>query len=66
MDKFWELLSESVIVQGILTLGMSAFICVLLYQKIEVPRELWTLLGLSWGFYFGSKSQQAITVMTRK
>jgi len=66
MQKFWELLERSVIVQGLLTLGVTTVVCYLAIKGAEAPKDLWTLLGLAWGFYFGSKAQQTISVMAHK
>ena len=66
MERFWELLAESVIVQGVLTLGVTFFVCILAYRGVEIEKEFWTLLGLAWGFYFGSKSQIAIMASRKK
>lgn len=59
-DKLLDLFATSVVVQGLLTLGVTAVVCYLAIQQIETPKELWTLLGLAWGFYFGTKAQQSI------
>ena len=66
MNKVWDLVKESVIVQGALTLGTTAFVFVLLYKEIAVPDNLWTLLGLAWGFYFGTKGQQVVNRIITK
>jgi hypothetical protein len=58
-ETIQKMLLESSIVQGILTLGVSFFVCLMLYQGKAVTQELWLLLGTAWGFYFGSKTQQA-------
>lgn len=60
MSKFWEMVKESVIVQGVLTVGVTSVVCVMAYKGQTVPDNLWTLLGLAWGFYFGTKGQQAL------
>jgi len=65
MQRFWDLMERSVIVQGLLTLGVTFFVCVLAVKQVAVEKEFWTLLGLAWGFYFGSKAQQQITYMTK-
>lgn len=65
MQRFWDLLAQSVIVQGILTVGVTFFVCVLAVKQLPVEKEFWTLLGLAWGFYFGSKAQQQVTYMAR-
>jgi len=66
MKKFWELVQESVVVQGVLTVGVTALVCTMAYKGQPVPDNLWTLLGLAWGFYFGTKGQQAIIKATTK
>lgn len=66
MERFWDLMAESVIVQGLLTLGVTACVFIAIFSAIEVPKEVWTLLGLAWGFYFGGKSQIAIMASRKK
>ena len=59
MDKLIYLIRESVIIQGILTIGLvGAAICLMLQGK-EVPKDLWSLVILVVGFYFGSKVENA-------
>jgi hypothetical protein len=58
MRKFWELLSSSVIIQGLLTLGTLGLIAYLLVVNRPVPSELWAIMSLITGFFFGSKTQQ--------
>ena len=60
MDKFWDLLRESVIVQGILVIMIVGLIAYLLVMKQEVPEQLWDAFLLILGFFFGSKLRQAI------
>lgn len=60
MKNFWVLLSESVIIQAILALITVGSVIYLLVIGKEVPKELWSLVGLILGFYFGTKSQQVI------
>lgn len=61
MDKFWELLKESVIVQGILTLALTGAVIYLTCTGQEIPGLLADAFLLVMGFYFGSKFQQAIS-----
>lgn len=61
MNKFWDLLERSVIVQGVLTLMVTCVVCYLAVTGQEASQELWTLLGIAWGFYFGTKYQQSIS-----
>lgn len=60
MDKFVELLRESVLVQGIITLVLVGVACYLLIVGRPVPELLASMLMLVLGFYFGTKSQQTI------
>ena len=59
MDKLLELIRESVIIQGILTLGLVGAAIGMMLQGREVPRDLWSLVVLVVGFYFGSKVENA-------
>lgn len=56
MQKFYELLQESVIIQGILTLMVVGVWLYLIVTAQPVPDALNNLLGLVVGFYFGGKS----------
>jgi len=60
MDKFWELLQESVIVQAAITLCLVVTTCYLVATGQAVPELLSTSLMLVLGFYFGSKVQRHI------
>ena len=60
MDNFWTLLRESVIVQGILTIGLWGTIIYMSIVCVEIPEVLvaggYTILG----FWFGTKSAEAV------
>jgi hypothetical protein len=58
VDKFWELLNRSVIVQSLITLLFSGTIVYLIVSQMPVPEELWLAFGSILGFYFGTKVQQ--------
>lgn len=60
MDKFWDLLRESVIIQGIIVIMILGLIAYLLGTGQEVPEPLWSAMLLILGFFFGSKVQQVI------
>jgi len=60
MRKFWDLVKESVIVQGIITLGLVGTTCYLWVTGQPVPDDLWTALSIVLGFFFGSKFQQKL------
>lgn len=56
MDTFWQLLRESVLIQGTVTLGL-VFACI--YMVIAgqpIPEGLYNMTLLTLGFYFGAKS----------
>ncbi len=63
MGKFWELVKESVIVQGTVTLIMVGTICYMYANGLEVPGGLEIAFGTILGFYFGSKVQNTIQRM---
>lgn len=60
MDKFWELFKENVIIQGILALMFAATACYLYAAQIPVPMELVALLSVILGYFFGSKTLNAV------
>jgi len=57
MDKFWLLLKQSVIIQAVITLILISTICTMYLTNREVPKELFSLVLLIVGFYFGSKAR---------
>ena len=58
--KFWDLLKESVILQGLITVMVFGLIAFLLITKQEVPDQLWQAFALILGFFFGAKVQKAL------
>lgn len=60
LDKFLDLLRESVILQGILTLAFVGVWLYLIAAGQNVPDALNNMVGLVVGFYFGGKIQLAI------
>lgn len=61
MDKFWQLLADSVITQGLITLTLILTTCYLVVFGRAVPAELWAADGLVIGYFFGAKQQQFIS-----
>jgi len=57
MDKFWDLLRESVIVQSTVTLILVITLCVMFATGRPVPDLLAGITLLVFGFWFGSKTQ---------
>jgi len=66
MDKFWELMEESVIFQGFITMSLLGIVGYLTCAGMVVPDNINSALMLVLGFYFGSKSQQAITKTVKR
>ena len=65
MTEMWRLLRESVLVQSTVTLILVCAVVFCVLSNRAVPDELWNLLLLIIGFWFGSKSQyQANQVAT--
>lgn len=55
MSKFWQLLEQSVIVQGVLAVSIVGVMLIMIVQQKEVPKELWGLGGMILGSYFTGK-----------
>lgn len=55
MATFWQLLRESIIIQGAITVMVVGAFLVMCVTGDEVPTELRDLLWVVVGFYFGSK-----------
>lgn len=60
MSQFWQLLKESVIVQGLVTLALVLTLCYLYAAGRPVPDSLLYLVTLTVGFFFGAKVQAAL------
>lgn len=56
MDKFWSLLEESVIFQGILVLMFGAAYTYMLVTSQPIPADFSQLMGVIVGFFFGGKA----------
>lgn len=59
MNKFWDLLRESVILQAILTTGIWGSVLFMMLAGRTVPEGLLGAANLVLGFYFGSKVAMA-------
>lgn len=57
MDKFWELLERSVIIQSVVTLLLVVTVCVMAIRQWEVPDLIKTLTIAVVTFWMGSKVQ---------
>lgn len=66
MDKFWEYLERSVLVQASVTLIFVVTTCYLWVTGQPVPDLLVAMISLVMGFWFGSKTQQWINNKTRR
>jgi len=60
VDKFWELLERSILVQGTVTLALIATFCYMTAVGREVPEGFEQILILVVGFWFGTYSQKAV------
>lgn len=60
MQRFWDLVKDSTIVQGAITLGVVGVTCYLWGTGQPVPQELWTANGIILGFFFGSKTAHVV------
>jgi len=60
VEKFWDMLKTSVIVQSLITLALVGTCCYLWATQQTVPDNLWTALSIVLGFFFGAKIQQKL------
>ena len=60
MDKFWELLKESVIIQAVMACTLLGVISFMYVTCMEVPDVLVAAFSVILGYYFGSKAQVAV------
>lgn len=60
MSTFWDLVKESVILQGLVTVLLLSVACYLWATGQVVPEQLGNLLQLVVGFWLGSKVQNVI------
>lgn len=58
VKKFWELVKDSVIVQGFVTLAFVGTICYLYGTGQEIPATLIQLCSVVVGYFFGAKQQK--------
>jgi len=65
VQKFWELMEKSVLVQATVTAALVGTACYLWATGQPVPTLLAGTLGTALGFWFGTKSQQWINHKTR-
>ena len=61
MSKFWELFAESIIVQSFITTLLVIGVLYMWLTGREVPSDLVSAMMLVLGFWFGSKTQHAMT-----
>jgi len=60
VDKFWEVLKSSVIIQAAMALTLLGVISYMYIVGMDVPEMLTGFFGIILGYYFGTKSQQQI------
>lgn len=61
MDKFWELLEESIILQGFITMVFAGSYCYLTVTGQPIPDGLDNMMWAVLAFWFGTKSQAAVS-----
>lgn len=66
MKKFWELVEESVIFQGILVIMIGGTVCYLYLAGRPVPDALDRLIYLIVGFFFGGKPVASAVKLLRR
>lgn len=66
MEKFWEYMGESILVQALITVVLVLTICYLFLAGREVPDLLGALCGTVLGFWFGTKTQHSLEKRARE
>ena len=66
MAGFVELLRESVIFQGLITLIVLGTWATMIIQGRPVPQEVYTMAGVVVGFFFGGKYTQSVARARQK
>ena len=59
MQKFWDLFERSVILQSLITLVLIVTVAFMYAAGKEVPAELYGLVSLVLGYYFGAKVENS-------
>jgi len=62
----WDGFAKYCGIQGLLALMVTIAIVVFISIAIIVPKELWVLLGLAWGFYFGKNGTPLLATRLNK
>ncbi|MBA7568660.1 hypothetical protein ES708_10394 [subsurface metagenome] len=57
-ERFWDAMSKSVVVSGVLALAVVGAVCYLAIVQAPVPEVLTLSLGTILGFFFGARSGQ--------
>ena len=65
MNEFWQLFRESVILQGLLTIGVWTTIVVIILQGHTPPDVLVNVGYTIIGFWFGTKIQSTVDQLRR-
>jgi len=66
MNRFWELLEESVIVSGLIALSCVGCVIYLCVMGMPIPDILVNVTMIVVGFFFGGKVQQANNKLAAK
>ncbi len=57
-DRFWDAMSKSVVVSGVLALAVVGAVVYLAVAQVPVPEVLTLAMGTILGFFFGARSGQ--------
>jgi hypothetical protein len=66
MDRFWDLLERSIIIQGVVTLLFTITVVVMLIKSLPIANEVWIAYGAILGYWFGTKAQSELSYQARK
>jgi len=55
MKNFWDALSQSHVITGLIAIMLIGTLCYLLIMEKSIPELLITLISVIFGYYFGAK-----------
>jgi hypothetical protein len=62
----WEKFGKYIGIQGVLAVGLTCASVAMIFLKIDVPKELWGLMGVSWGFFFAKNGGNYVSAVKPK
>jgi len=57
----WENFGKYIGVQGVLAIALTATMIACTLARIPIQEQLYTLMGLAWGFYFAKNGSKIVS-----